>query len=156
MNVRKILYGLSTLFLYPESDDVGVRTEEMARLVEEAMPGFAIELDAFAEHVNETGIDSVRKYYASSFGDDGTASLLAGTLVPSRDGTRETLISNLKVTFTEYAFTEYTDPPDHIAVLLQFLAQTGRITEFTLDLINKTLIPALNVLLSKLSEPDED
>lgn len=125
MTVREIsrLYTLMAEMLsYPQP---GLQTkvrESMEILTAENMPGAAAELEKFHAYCGDHPLGELEEIYSSTFDLNPLCSPYVGYYLFGDNHKRSEFLVRLKKDFGAFDFTVEGEMPDHIAVMLRFLA----------------------------------
>jgi len=119
----------------------GLRTvhQESATLMQE-----------FQRFVEQNAQGNVEELYTSTFEMQGNCCLYAGHYIFGEDFRRSLLMVKLKEYYRDTGFSAGKELPDHLAVMLNFIAGAGDRPECG-DLLADCMIPALTAMLGKFT-----
>ncbi|HEX9743894.1 MAG TPA: molecular chaperone TorD family protein [bacterium] len=155
---RSALFSeLSELFVYPDdASAISDKARKIARWIEKADVPTAMELEAFADHVDEFETKSLQELYVGTFDIGKTTTPYMGHLVLGESFNRGNLLSRLKDTYREYGVEDDTDLPDHIANILKFISVAGTDKEVVQELLTYILLPGILSLLPHLQKVSDE
>lgn len=138
---------------YP-GPQLAARVGQCVACLRPAHPKAAELLKGFAVRLADLGTACLQEVYTSTFDMRADASLYVGHHLFREDGRRNVFMAQLSGEYRQCGFARGSDLPDHVAVILRFLAHAPD-AEVVRDLLVECLIPAVtNVVNSLKKHPD--
>lgn len=162
MNAVGVPSGETLLLLaraldYPEADRAEVCAQLIQRL-RESRPEAASALEAHREAASDLSLYQHQEVYAATFDVNPAVCLYAGYHLFGDSYQRGAFMAQLNGTYSEAGFSAGEELPDHLCVVLRFLARCETIEEpfrsmedgrdaWVSDLIDDALVPAARVIV---------
>jgi len=152
----RVFHLFAILLDYPRAPLTGVATE-CAELVAGYSPRAALFLQEFETLVEKTPLTRLEEIYADVFELDATCHPYVGYHLFGESYKRSAFLLGLKERYEPYHLQCGSELPDHLAVILRFLAVNADVEE-TETIIREALHPALRKMLKNKEEepPDPD
>ena len=135
-------FGLFAGMLEYPGPDLPARVDECLPLVSEASPGAAERLDKFRAFVGDTPADLLEELYTGTFDLQMVSYPYVGYQLFGESYKRGAFMVGLKEQYRGVGLSEGNELPDHLAVVLRFLAVLEDV-EAREELVRYCLIPAL-------------
>lgn len=152
----RVFQLFATLLDYPRAALIGV-AGECAALVAGRSVEAAVLLREFESFAKKTALTRLEEIYTGVFELDATCHPYIGYHLFGESYKRSAFLLGLKERYRPYAIECGVELPDHLAVVLRFLAVNGDPDE-TEEIISEALHPALRKMLKSKDEepPDPD
>lgn len=152
----RVFQLFAELLDYPWTNLTGV-ADECAALVAGRSVEAAVFLREFESFAEKTPLTRLEEIYTGVFELDATCHPYIGYHLFGESYKRSVFLLGLKERYRPYAVKCGVELPDHLAVMLRFLAVNGDLTE-TEEIISEGLHPALRKMLKSKDEepPDPD
>ena len=139
---------LASLVSYPNAELFPALDACIQELASE-VPDAAALLEHFRDAAKELGQDALEETYIQIFEMQAETALYIGHQLFGEDWRRGTFMACLKDKYQELAFSSGAELPDHLSVILRFLAveQPGPEKE---ELIGDCIVPALHKVLQAI------
>ncbi len=108
-------------------------------------------LDRFRDSCNQFGIGRLQEIYTACFDMRADGSLYAGYHLFGDQWPRSSFLARLRKSYREHGFEPGADLPDHIGVILRFVAVDDDAEERE-DLLCHCLVPSIGRILEKTAE----
>lgn len=132
---------------YPQSDLLKV-VQECESEVATINPEAVAMLVEFREFVERTPLNRLQEIYSSTFDLNATSCLYAGYHLFGESYERSVFLLGLKERYNSYGFALKNELPDHLSVLLRFIAMCDK-TDVRDEIINEALLPVLSLMIGK-------
>lgn len=140
---RQIYQLFAGLFKYPWPEhDLTSETQACQRFLADHFPEAAEELDGFVAFVEQEPPARIEERYTSTFDLNPVVSPYVGYHLFGESYQRGALMARLKEIYAQHGFSAGTELPDHLSILLCFLARCEN-DELAAELIDRCLKPAL-------------
>jgi nitrate reductase delta subunit len=150
-NELRILELFADLLDYPRAD-VARTARACQALVEAEDADAAALLGEFATFAERTPLDTLEEMYTATFELNATCHPYIGYHMFGEDYKRSALLLELKDRFREFGFDPGIELPDHVSVLLRFIAVCPD-TELTTEIAREALVRTLEPMMLE-SEPE--
>jgi nitrate reductase delta subunit len=147
----RILELFADLLDYPRAD-VAQTARACQALVEAEDADAAALLGEFATFAERTPLDTLEEMYTATFELNATCHPYIGYHMFGEDYKRSALLLELKDRFREFGFDPGIELPDHVSVLLRFMAVCPD-TELTTEIAREALVRTLEPMMLE-SEPE--
>ncbi len=148
---------LARVLDYPEADTAEAGAKLIQRL-RESRPEAASALEAHRDAASDLSLYQRQEAYAATFDVNPAVCLYAGYHLFGDSYQRGAFMAQLNGTYTEAGFDAGEELPDHLSVVLRFLAHCETIEEplegmedgrdaWVSDLIDDAIIPAVRVIV---------
>ncbi len=152
---RRILDLMAGLLEYPQSDPLEC-VSECRELVSRASPEAAAHLGEFHDFVAATPLGRLQEVYTGTFDLNAACDPYLGYHLFGESYKRSAFMVELKKRYRAHGFTiEGSELPDHLAVVLRFLASCDD-TTLAGDIVHEGLLPVLQQMLRKSKKDDPE
>jgi nitrate reductase delta subunit len=127
--------------------------DELSSILVSACAGVGEAVAGFCKYMQQVPLEQLQEIYTSTFDLQGTCHLYIGQYIFGENYKRSWFMAKLNEGYRERGFSSGNELPDHAAVVLRFLAQ-GNEDEYTQDLLDQGLKPALEMMLQAFNEND--
>jgi nitrate reductase delta subunit len=142
VNQQTSLYLIfANLLEYPTSHNLD-HADECLKLLEDYSPGAAEEFSCFYKWVKKKGQSHVEEIYTSTFDLQGVCCLYVGHYLFGDNHQRSLFMATLNKEYAQKGFSCSYELPDHVSVILRFLARGDR-DEFSQVLMEEGLLPSV-------------
>ena len=145
-----IIDGLAGLFRYPGDFDIYRAVSELWNSVPENFPECRSELLDFRALIDAISGERLEEIYIGAFDVASETCPYIGYQVFGDNFKRGEFLVGLKIMFRENGFTDEFDLPDHIAMLLKFIAGVAETTPEVSDLVSYAIHPALEKIIASM------
>jgi nitrate reductase delta subunit len=145
---REILRLFAEILEYPKA---GLAERVRACVEQLASAEAADELKAFSEFVEQTPLEKLEELYTHTFDLQVVYFPYVGYQLFGESYKRGAFLAGLKGQFKAYGFSSGKELPDHISMVLRFLALPPD-EEIGLPLLEEALIPALDKMLKSFKD----
>lgn len=154
---RKLLSAFAKLLEYPWPErDVSADARSCRALLTEEAPEVVEEFDRFVAFVERETPARIEERYTGTFDLNPVVSPYVGYHLFGESYQRGTFMARLKETYAERDFAvNENELPDHLGILLRFLAVTED-GPLTTDLVEECLLPALERMENVFEESSEN
>lgn len=150
----RVFQLFADLLDYPRTNLTGV-ADECAALVAGRSPEAALFLAEFESFAEETALARLEEIYTGVFELDAACHPYVGYHLFGESYKRSAFLLGLKERYRSYAIECGVELPDHLAVMLRFLAVNADLTEAE-EIIGEALHPALRKMLKSKDEEPPD
>ena len=151
----RVLELFAELLEYPHPG-IAKTARECAEQVAPENPEAAVMLGEFASFVERTPHDTLEEVFTATFDLDATCHPYIGYHMFGEDYKRSALMLELKDLFRQYDFDSGIELPDHVAVLLRFMAKCPDL-ELTAEIGREALVRTLEPMTTEAEpEPAEE
>ncbi len=140
---RHLFPKLADLFGYPGEVNIVQRASEILDNSDQLKSPCYEELKKFRDAITDLDGHGIEELYIGTFDVASETCPYVGYLVFGDSFKRGEFLVGLKGTFKECGFTDDSDLPDHIAVLLRFIGHAGIENQEVVDLVRFAIHPAL-------------
>lgn len=147
---QRILHLFANILDYP-GHGLAETVGECEALVSRGNPEAATLLDKFCTFVKETPPGRLEEVYTGAFDLDAACYPYVGYHLFGESYKRSAFILELKERYRAQGFAVGNELPDHLAVLLRFLATSDDVN-LAGELINEALLPALERMVGESEE----
>lgn len=154
----RVLTLFADLLEYPSSG-LAQTARECARIIAHESPEAATRLEEFAAFVERTPRNTLEEVFTATFDLNASRHPYVGYHMFGEAYKRSVLLLELKERFRAHGFDSGSELPDHIAVLLRFMAlcpDEELITELVREAILPTLEPMMVAPEAEPVGPDEE
>jgi nitrate reductase molybdenum cofactor assembly chaperone len=137
----KLMERLATLLDYPDEQTAAHLEAALAGL-RESFPEVAEALADWGGYLSETPVGSIQEHYTQTFDLNPACSLDVGYYLFGEDYQRGMFLANLRESQEAVGLEGETELPDHLPVLLRWLARVWG-TELHTDLVSECVLPAM-------------
>lgn len=130
---------------YPQTNLLKV-VKECQSSVAANNPEAGAMLGEFRGFVERTPLNRLQEIYSSTFDLNATSCLYAGYHLFGESYERSMFLVGLKERYKECSFAAENELPDHLSVLLRFIAMCNKI-EVRDEIISEVLLPALSLMI---------
>jgi len=145
-NDREIYSLFADILEYP-TPALAERVQECIERLAPAHPEAAEELNAFSEFIEQTPLEKLEELYTHTFDLQVICFPYVGYQLFGESYKRGAFLAGLKGQFKAYGFSSGNELPDHISMVLRFLALPPE-EEIGGPLLREALIPALTKMLN--------
>jgi len=145
-NDREIYRLFAEILEYP-TPELAERVRAALKLLGSAHPEAAEELNAFRAFVEQTPLEKLEELYTHTFDLQVVCFPYVGYQLFGESYKRGAFLAGLKGQFKAYGFSSGNELPDHVSVVLRFLAIPPE-EEIGGPLLREALIPALEKMLN--------
>ena len=140
------LYELFAHILGPPGPSISVHVNECISILAPSRREAACLMSRFKAFVEQTPISRMEKIYAETFSLHGACYPYVGYHLFGDGGHRRLFRAGLEEEYRIYDFSSARELPDHLGIMLQFLAKNEDEEEID-ELISLSIIPALRRML---------
>lgn len=151
---RRVLDLMAEMLEYPQSD-LTEPVRECQGLVSLDNPEAAAHLGEFHDFVAATPLGRLQEVYTGTFDLNAACDPYLGFHIFGESYKRSAFMVGLKERYRAHGFTiENSELPDHVAVVLRFLASCDDAT-LTGEIVHEALLPVLQKMIGKSEEEVE-
>ncbi|HJN43992.1 MAG: nitrate reductase molybdenum cofactor assembly chaperone [Acidobacteria bacterium] len=152
---RRVLDLMAGILEYPQSDPLEY-VSECRELLSRASPEAAAHLGEFHDFVAATPLGHLQEVYTGTFDLNAACDPYLGFHLFGESYKRSAFMVELKERYRAHGFTiNGSELPDHLAVVLRFLASCDDTTEVG-DIVHEGLLPVLQQMLRKSEKDDPE
>jgi nitrate reductase delta subunit len=137
----ELLARLADVLEYP-AGDLGEQCTALSRLLEEERPGAAHAIEDFGRAINGLPLSRMEEIYAATFDVNPVCCLYVGYHLFGESYKRGAFMARLDAEYRQCGFEPGNELPDHLPVLLRYLA-TLEDPEQRSSLLEDAVLPAL-------------
>ena len=152
----KIIDDLAGLFMYPGKFDIHRAVLEILKTVPETLPECRSELLKFRALIDAMSGERLEEIYIGAFDVASETCPYIGYQVFGDNFKRGEFLVGLKTMFRKSGFADESDLPDHIAVLLKFIAAIGETTPEVPELVSYAIHPAVEKIIRSMEQNPGD
>ncbi|NJD58486.1 MAG: hypothetical protein C3F13_09175 [Anaerolineales bacterium] len=149
------LYSLFASLLEHPTSSLCIQVEQAASLLCDRFPQREGWLTVFYDYVNSHSLAAVEELYTHTFDLQGVSCPYVGHQLFGESFKRSRFMACLNHEYHTRQFSSGTELPDHVTVILHFLA-LGTGDEFSQTLVVEGLIPALTRMTGELAAHEEN
>ncbi len=140
----ELLARLADVLEYPVGD-LGEQCTTLSRLLEEDRPGAAHAIEDFGKAIEGLSLSRLEEIYAATFDVNPVCCLYVGYHLFGESYKRGAFMARLNADYRQRGFEPGNELPDHLPVLLRYLATLDD-TELRSSLLEDALLPALAII----------
>jgi len=141
---REIYHLFAELFQYP-NEKTREHAEKCQEILSRVSPRCAGLLREFAAFLENTPSSSVEEVYTSTFDLQPSCCPYIGWHLFGESYKRGAFLASLRAEYRKHNFSEKNELPDHIAIVLDFLASSE--SDVADELVSDCLVPAIEAML---------
>jgi nitrate reductase delta subunit len=142
-------FGL--LLDYPSQETVSTAQHLRSRL-ERSYPTSARQIQRFVSLTSEVPVSRLEELYTSTFDLNPSCYIFAGYLLFGETFKRGAFMARLKSKYRERGFDPGRELPDHMALMLRFLATLDPEEELYGQIVTQCMVPAVQKMIAGFSE----
>jgi nitrate reductase delta subunit len=149
------LYSLFARLLEYPTSSLGLQVEQAASMLHDSYPQSHRQIAIFEEYVNIHSLVALEELYTLTFDLQGVCCPYVGHQLFGESFKRSRFMACLNHEYHARQFSSGTELPDHVSVILHFLA-LGTADEFSQTLACEGLVPALTKMTGELAAHEEN
>ncbi|MBI4284721.1 MAG: nitrate reductase molybdenum cofactor assembly chaperone [Chloroflexi bacterium] len=147
VDLKEICRQFAGILEYPQRD-LAERASECEALVAPVDAEAKASLGEFRAFVEKTPLGQMEEIYTGTFDLNATCHLYVGDYILGQDYKRSAFLNKLLEIYQECGFDPGREMPDHLVVLLRFVATCDR-AEISEEIARDAVLPAVEQMLAK-------